>query len=304
MNKNKSKNPKIIVILGPTAAGKSSLGIELAKDYNGEIVSADSRQVYKKMDLGTGKVTPAEQETIPHFLLDVASPKDRFDVVEFQKLATKRLHEIHDRDHLPFLVGGSPFYIYSIVEGWQFPPVKPKPKLRQKLRKKTAAELFEMLEKLDPDQAAEEDPHNKRRLIRKIEIAKELGSVPDLKNDPQFESLLIGLKFSREKLSERIAERLEKRFTEGMIDEVKNLHDQEGVSWEKLEKFGLEYRWIARYLQDKIDKEKMKERLQKDIEHFSKRQMTWFKKDDRIHWINSKEEAAKLLEKFVNKNSL
>jgi len=304
MNKNKSKKPKIIVILGPTAAGKSSLGIELAKDYNGEIVSADSRQVYKKMDLGTGKVTIEEQKIVPHFLLDVASPKDRFDVVEFQKLATKRLHEIDDRAHLPFLVGGSPFYIYSIVEGWQFPPVKPKPKLRKKLRKKTAAELFEMLEKLDPEQAAEEDPHNKRRLIRKIEIAKELGSVPDLKNDPQFDSLLIGLKFSREDLSERIAERLEKRFKEGMIEEVKNLHDQDGVSWEKLEKFGLEYRWIARYLQEKISKEEMKERLQKDIEHFSKRQMTWFKKDDRIHWVNSKNEASKLLEKFINKNSL
>src|SRR6056297_1076931 len=153
MNKKNSNQPKIIVILGPTAAGKSSLGIDLAKEYEGEIVSADSRQVYKKMDLGTGKVTPEEQEIVPHFLLDVVSPKKRFNVVEFQELATKRLNEIHHRDHLPFLVGGSPFYIYSIVEGWQFPPVKPKPKLRQKLRKKTAAELFEMLEKLDPDQA-------------------------------------------------------------------------------------------------------------------------------------------------------
>lgn len=292
--------PKLIAIVGPTAVGKSSLGIKLAKQFDGEIVSADSRQVYKKMNLGTGKVTLEEQKEVPHFLLNVVSPKEQFNVVKFQKLAVQRMQEIIQRNKIPFFVGGSPYHIYSVVEGWQFPPVKPKPELREKLRQKSASELYKMLQELDPEQAEEEDPHNKRRLIRKIEIAKELGHVPDLKKKPLFNSLLIGLKMPRKKIKERIKERLEKRFNKGMIEEVKNLHEKEGVSWKRLEDFGLEYRWIARYLQDKIKKQKMKEKLQKDIEHFARRQMTWFKKDDRIHWAKSDQQAKQLVENFIN----
>lgn len=289
---------KLVVILGPTATGKTSLSIKLAKRFNGEVVSADSRQVYKKMDLGTGKITEEEKQGIPHYLLDVVSPKEKFNVAQYQELAFEAIDDIQKRNKLPFLVGGSPFYIYSAVEGWQFPGVKPKPKLRSKLEEKSTKTLFKVLKKMDPDRAEEIDENNKRRIIRSIEIAEELGEVPDLKKNPRYDCLLLGLKEPREELRKLISERLDKRFKEGMVEEVKNLHE-DGVSWGRLENFGLEYRWIARYLQNKISKEEMKESLQKDIEHFAKRQMTWFKKDDRIHWINNKEEAGNLIEQFL-----
>jgi len=290
--------PKLIVILGPTAAGKTNLSIKLAKEFDGEVVSADSRQVYKKMDLGTGKVTDEEAQGIPHHLIDVVDPKEDFNVVQFQELAYEAIDKITDRDKLPFLVGGSAFYLYSIVDGYVFPGVPPKPDLREKLQEKSADELYQKLKKLDSDRAEELEKNNKRRVIRSIEIAKELGEVPDLENKPRYNCLLLGIKHPQEQLKKRIAERLEKRFEKGMIKEVKDLHE-EGVSWQKLDNFGLEYRWIVRYLQGEIDKEEMKESLQKDIEHFAKRQMTWFKKDDRIHWVNNKEEAEKIIQDFL-----
>jgi len=290
--------PKLIGITGPTAAGKTSLSIKLAKQFNGEVVSADSRQVYKQMDLGTGKVTEEEARGIPHHLIDVVDPQEEFNVVQFQELAYKAIDEILDKNKLPFLVGGSPFYFYSIVDGYVFPGVAPKPDLREKLQEKSAETLYKKLKELDPERAEELEKNNKRRVIRSIEIAQELGEVPDLENKPRYDCLLLGVKHSREKLKERIAERLEKRFDEGMIEEVKELHE-EGVSWQQLDDFGLEYRWIARYLQNEVNKEEMKESLQKDIEQFSKRQMTWFKKDDRIHWVNDSKEAKKLITKFI-----
>ncbi|MEF8847244.1 MAG: tRNA (adenosine(37)-N6)-dimethylallyltransferase MiaA [Candidatus Paceibacterota bacterium] len=294
-----NKKPKIIVILGPTAAGKTSLSIKLAKELNGEVVSADSRQVYKDMDLGTGKVTEEEAQGIPHHLIDVVEPEEDFNVVQFQELAYDAIDKILNKNKLPFLVGGSPFYLYSIIDGYVFPGVAPKPELREKLQEKPADELYEKLKKLDPERAEELEKNNKRRVIRSIEIAQELGEVPDLENNPRYNCLLLGIKHSREVLKKRIAKRLEKRFDKCMIQEVKDLHKQ-GVSWEQLEEFGLEYRWIARFLQDKVTKEEMKESLQKDIEQFAKRQMTWFKKDDRIHWVENKQEAEELAKNFLN----
>jgi len=291
---------KLIVILGPTSAGKTSLSIKLAEKFNGEVVSADSRQVYKGMNLGTGKVTEEEMNGIPHHLLNVVSPKEEFNVVQYQELAFKAIEGIQERDKLPFLVGGSPFYIYAVVEGWKFPGVPPKPKLREKLEKKSKESLFKILKKMDPERAREIDKNNKRRIIRSIEIAEELGEVPDLKKEPRYDSLLLGIKTEREKLEKLISERLERRFNKGMIQEVKKLHEN-GVTWEKLEEFGLEYRWIARFLQKKIPKKEMKQSLRKDIEHFAKRQMTWFKKDDRIHWIEDQNNAEQIIRDFLNK---
>lgn len=297
--KTMSKKPKIITILGPTAAGKTSLSIKLAKEFNGEVVSADSRQVYKGMDLGTGKVTKEEAQGVPHHLIDVIEPQEDFNVVKFQELAYEAIDEILEKNKLPFFVGGSSFYLYSIIDGYVFPGVPPKPDLRKKLQGKPVDEVYEKLKELDPNRAEELEKNNKRRVIRSIEIAQELGEVPDLENKPRYDCLLLGVKHSRERLKELIAERLEKRFEKGMVQEVKDLHEQ-GVSWEQLEEFGLEYRWIARYLQDKVDKEEMKDSLQTDIEQFAKRQMTWFKKDDRINWVDNKEEAEKLTENFLN----
>ena len=296
--KNHFPKAKLVVILGPTAAGKSQLAVSLAKKFRGEIISADSRQVYRGMDIGTGKITPAEAQGIPHHLLDVASPRRRFDVVRYQKKALRAIKNIQSRHHLPFLVGGSPFYLYSIIEGWQFPKVGSLPSLRRKLSRKSLKELQELLKSLDPDYFEKVEKANPRRLIRAIEIATQLGRVPPRQSQPLFDSLVIGLRRPWQQLKERIAKRLQKRFRQGMIEEVARLH-QQGISWKKLEDFGLEYRWISYYLQGKLTKKEMEEELQKEIERFAKRQMTWFKKDPRIHWVENEKEAEALIKAFL-----
>ncbi|PIR02259.1 MAG: tRNA (adenosine(37)-N6)-dimethylallyltransferase MiaA [Candidatus Nealsonbacteria bacterium CG_4_9_14_0_2_um_filter_37_38] len=304
-----SPRPKLIIILGPTASGKSELAVKLALRFNSEqlkkkfgingveIISADSRQVYKGMNIGTGKITKKEMRGIPHHLLDVASPKKKFTVVRYQKLAIKAANKILRKKKIPLLVGGSPFYIYSVTEGWLFPKLKPDWKLRKKLEKKSASELFKILKKLDEKRAKTIETKNKRRLIRAIEICKKLGKVPQIKKTPQFDCLLIGIKKSPQELKILINNRLLKRFNKGMVGEVKNLR-KSGLSWKRLEEFGLEYRWIARFLQKKISYSEMVKILQKDIEKFSKRQITWFKSDKRIHWIKNQKDAENLIKKF------
>jgi len=304
-----SPRPKLIIILGPTASGKSELAVKLALRFNSEqlkkkfgingveIISADSRQVYKGMNIGTGKITKKEMRGIPHHLLDVASPKKKFTVVRYQKLAIKAANKILRKKKIPLLVGGSPFYIYSVTEGWLFPKLKPDWKLRKKLEKKSASELFKILKKLDEKRAKTIETKNKRRLIRAIEICKRLGKVPQIKKTPQFDCLLIGIKKSPQELKILINNRLLKRFNKGMVGEVKNLR-KSGLSWKRLEEFGLEYRWIARFLQKKISYSEMVKILQKDIEKFSKRQITWFKSDKRIHWIKNQKDAENLIKKF------
>ena len=289
---------KLVVVLGPTAAGKSDLAVELAKIFHGEIVSADSRQVYQGMDIGTGKITSLEMKNIPHYLLDVVSPKKQFDVVTYQKKATQAIREILKRKKLPFLVGGSPFYLDAIIKGWQFSRAKADPILRKTLSQKSLTELLVILETLDPDYFQKVEKDNSRRIIRAIEIASQLGRVPPREENPLFRTLIIGLKFPLPTLKERIHQRLERRFRQGMIQEVENLHHQ-GLSWQRLEEFGLEYKWISYYCQKKITKEEMEEKLQKDIEKFAKRQLTWFKKDPGIHWVQGLEEAQRLIQGFL-----
>ena len=290
---------KLIAIIGPTSAGKSSLAVFLAGKFKGEIVSADSRQIYKGMDIGTGKIRKNEMRGVPHHLLDIASPKKRFTVFQYKLLAEKTIEKIAKKGKIPFLAGGSPFYVYSVVEGWNFPELKPDWKLRKELEKKEVSELFSILKKLSPKRAKEIDRKNKRRLARAIEIAKAKGKVPPLKSDPKFDCLVIGIKIEPEQLKKRIKARLLKRLKQGMVSEVKSLK-KSGLSWKRLEEFGLEYRWLGRYLQKKISYGEMEERLQKDIEKFAKRQMTWFKRDKKIHWIENRKEAEKAIAGFLN----
>ncbi|MBI4993536.1 tRNA (adenosine(37)-N6)-dimethylallyltransferase MiaA [Candidatus Wolfebacteria bacterium] len=296
MNVNTSikKKQKILVILGQTASGKSDLAVKLAQKFNGEIISADSRQVYKGLNIGSGKITKKEMAGIPHYLLDVASPKRIFTASQYQKLAKKTLKKIIKRGKLPIICGGTGLYINSLLYDYKFPEVAPQPKLRKKLEKLTTENLFKKLQELDQRRAQNIDRYNRRRLIRALEIVlmtklpvQTLATTCDSNNKiSSYNALRIGIKKSPEELKKLIKKRLLKRIKQGMIKEVKDLHYKNGLSWKRLDNLGLEYRYISRYLQGLITKKEMIEILEKEIHRYAKRQMTWFKRDKDIIWQN------------------
>jgi len=294
------KRPKILVILGPTASGKSDLAVKLAQKFNGEVISADSRQVYKGMNLGSGKITKKEMKGIKHYLLDVASPKRQFSVSQFQKKAKEAIEKILKKGKLPIICGGSWFWIKVLIEDWQLPEVKPDFKLRKKLQKKSEKELFSLLKKIAPQRAKEIDKENKVRLIRSLEVALNLLEFPKIKKRKSFEVLKIGIDLPFEKLKKKILIRLKKRFKKGMVKEVKKLKES-GLSWKKIESFGLEYRWIALYLQKRIDFREMEEKLFKDILRFARKQINLFKKDKEVVWVKNWQEAEKVVKKWLSK---
>jgi tRNA dimethylallyltransferase len=291
---------KLVVILGPTSSGKTSLSLHLARKFNGEIISADSRQVYKGMDIGTGKVTKAEQKLVPHHLLDVASPKKQFSVAEYKPLALKAIEKIQAKNKIPFLVGGTPFYIYATIDDLQIPEVAPNAKLRNMLRNKSTAQLFAMLKKLDPRRAKNIDQHNPHRLIRAIEIVKATGKpVPLLRPAPYNpHPLILGVHKDLNQLYKLIDLRLEKRLKLGLVAEVKKLVKQK-ISHRRLQEMGLEYRFVSLYLQGHLTYEEMVVQLKSAIHKFAKRQMTWFKTDSRIKWIKNQKQTEKLVRTYV-----
>lgn len=287
---------KVLVILGPTAVGKSDLAVKLAKKHNGEVISADSRQVYTGLDIGTGKITEKEMGGVRHHLLDIANPKKKYSVVRFVEDASNAITDISARGKLPIICGGTGFYIQALVDGIILPDVPPNPVLRKKLEKKSLKALITLLKKLDPDRLKNIDQKNIRRIIRSIEIATVLGKVPKLKKSPvKYDPVFIGLKMSPEKLRERIATRLDKRLEIGMVKEAKKLHSK-GLTWKRMDELGLEYRYLALYLQKKITLEEMKNKLSTEIWHYARRQMTWFKRDTRIKWV---EAGSKELRSFL-----
>ncbi|MEK7669342.1 MAG: tRNA (adenosine(37)-N6)-dimethylallyltransferase MiaA [Patescibacteria group bacterium] len=290
----KNKKTKIIVIVGPTSSGKSDIAVALAKKFKGEIISADSRQVYKGLDIGTGKITKKEMRGVPHHLLDVCSPKKRFTASDFNKLAQKAIKEIIARKKIPIICGGTGFYIDALLGDKQIPEVPPNPKLRKILEKKTVEELFKILKKLDLVRASNIDVKNPRRLVRAIEICEAIGKVPKLQIQNskseirnKFKIIKIGIKISNEELKKRINKRIDKWFKMGLLKEVKNLH-KNGLSWKRMGEIGLEYKIVASYLQNKISKEEMILRMQTETYQYAKRQMTWFKRDKNIVWIPPK----------------
>ncbi len=283
----KKSLPKIIAIVGPTASGKSDLAVEVAKIFDGEVISADSRQVYKGLDIGTGKITKREMRGVPHHLLDVVSPKKVFNVSDFKHLGDMAIKDIQSRGKTPILCGGTGFYIDAVTQNILIPEVAPNEVLREKLYKLPADKVYTILLKLDPRRAKEIDPNNKVRVVRAIEIAKALGKVPVTVAKPLYDTLYIGTHIDMEVLKDRIAKRLTKRIKMGMIDEAKNLH-KKGISWKRMHQLGLEYRYLALYLQKKISKEEMVTRLNFEILHYAKRQMTWFKRNKSIKWIDPK----------------
>ncbi len=315
----------IPVIVGPTASGKSDYAIRLAHEINGEIISADSRQVYRGMDIGTGKVPrdlplttyhsqpsltiPSNQQRrsgseklsavgcklyvsgeIRHHLLDVASPKRTYTVTHFLRDARATIADIERRGKVPIICGGTNFWIEALVFDTEFPEVKPDPALRRELGKLTAPELFTLLSEKDPGRAGTIDRHNKVRLVRALEIIATLGKVPrngimneetGIKQEKIERFRFIGIDPPKDVLHEHIEKRLKERLEKGMIEEVKRLHEQEGLSWKRLEAFGLEYRWCARFLQGKITREEMEASLLKDSKYYAKRQMTSLRRLER-----------------------
>jgi len=293
------KKPKLLVILGPTASGKTSLSIELAKKFNGEVISADSRQIYKGLDIGTGKVTKKEMRGIPHHLLDVSSPKKIFDVAKFKKLSDKALKDIYKKDKLPIVCGGTGLYIDAIVKNINFPDIPQNWKLREKLEKKTSESLFSELKKLDPKRAKTIDSKNKRRLVRALEIIKSTKkAVGELKEEKKYDLLYLGIKREGKELEKLILKRLKARIKQGMIKEAEREY-KKGLSYKRMESLGLEYKYLALFLQKKITKEEMIKELNIKIRQYAKRQMTWFKRNKQIHWVKSLSEAEKLTKKFL-----
>lgn len=276
--------PKILVIVGPTSIGKSDLAVHLAKKFNGEVVSADSRQVYKGLDIGTGKITPAEMCGIPHHLVDIVSPKKKFSVSEYQKIATDKINNILERGKLPIICGGTGFYIQAVVDGIDLPEIEADQKLRKRLEKMSLSELQKKLQSLDPKRLKKIDQKNKVRLIRAIEIAEKLGKVPQIKKNIKYKAIIIGLYADREILDQKIRERLKKRLRRGLVKEVYDLH-KNGLSWKRLEELGLEYRYISLFLRGIISRSQMLLELENKNIQYARRQMTWFKKDKRINWF-------------------
>ncbi|GCE48026.1 tRNA dimethylallyltransferase [Thermosporothrix hazakensis] len=303
--------PQLIVVLGPTASGKSSLGINLAQTFRGEIVSADSRQVYRGLDIGTAKVTPEEQRLVPHHLLDVADPREIYTVAQFKQAAMEAIDGIIHRGLVPFLVGGSPHYIQAVVDNLDIPQVEPQPALRAELEQRPLPELLAQLEELDPQSATTIDRNNPRRIIRALEVCLITGkpfSAQRRLADPRYHSLLLGIHWPREILYQRIDERVDIRMQQGMVDEVRKLL-AEGVPAERLDAMGLEYRFISRLLQGQFtDQAEMVQRLKYAIHDFTRRQLTWFRKEKRIVWIEGgtdvEQQARTIVSDFLKQRQI
>lgn len=315
----------LLIIVGPTASGKSDLAVDIAlalkhDGHEAEIISADSRQVYRGLDIGTGKITTKEMRGIPHHLLDVADPKKQFTVAQYVRLGRKAIAEIYNKGRLPIIVGGTGFYIQALIGDITLPNIPADQSLRKKLSTKTASQLLSMLKKLDTDtwkRISENNSDNKnaRRILRAIEISlwkknnragRVSGIEPPLSTTyshadsvsskihsaetscaaGQYNTYFVGIKMSIEEIRTRIHTRLLKRLDpkNSMITEARRLH-KNGLSWKRMDALGLEYRFLAELLQKKTTKEQFIEKLATAIGQYAKRQITWFKRDERIHWI-------------------
>ncbi len=290
---------KVLVIVGPTASGKSALGVSLAQKFGGEIISADSRQVYKGLNIGTGKITKKEMRGIPHHLLDVTDAKKKFSAGDYVRLARKAYASVLQKTAIAIVVGGTGFYIDSFLGRIEVPDVEPNAKLRALLRKKTVTQLFALLKKRDPKRAKMMDTpserNNKVRLIRALEIAHSTDPVQKKDIGSPFDALWIGINPKFATLEKNISTRLASRMKSGMIAEAKRLH-KAGLSYKRMEELGLEYRSLAHYLQGAITKAEMQAALQRDIRRYAKKQLAYWKRNGEIKWFDPK---SKQIERTV-----
>lgn len=298
--------PDLIVILGPTASGKSTLGITLAQRFHGEIISADLRQVYRGLDIGTAKVTLAEKALVPHHLLDIVEPDEVYSVSQFQQAASMAIADILQRGHQPFLVGGSPHYIQTVVDHFDIPTVPPQLDLRAQLEVRPLSELLEQLAELDPQCVASIDRKNPRRIIRALEVCLVTGKPFSQQrgvSQSLYRCVLLGIHWPREILYQRIDSRIDERVQQGLVQEVQRQLVL-GLSHERLDALGLEYRFVSRWLRGEFTSEaEMVQRLKYASHDFARRQLSWFRRDQRIVWLNGDtellEQATQTVQAFL-----
>lgn len=292
----------LIVILGPTASGKTSLSVALAKEYNGGIISADSRQVYRGLDIGTSKIQVHEKSGIEHFLIDIVDPQEEFSLAMYQKKAFCAIEKIYQQKKIPFLVGGTGLYIDAVVENYSIPKIPPNQKLRAKLEKMSLAELQKKLSNIDKESAIDLD--NPRRIIRAIEIMMTTGkSIKEFqkKEAPKYRVLKIGINWPREELYKRSDQVIDTMIQRGLIDEVQDLL-KNGVTHQRLYALGLEYRMVLLFLQKKYLFDEMIEALKNKTHAYIRRQLIWFRRDKNIIWLepkNALNDARTLVENFL-----
>lgn len=299
--KNRNNLPKLAVIVGPTASGKTALSLKLAKKFKGEIISADSRAIYKKLDIGTAKPTQAERKTVPHYLINLVEPDEILTLSQYKDLAIEKIKKISAKQRLPFLVGGTALYIFAVADNWQIPEVPANKKLRAKLEKQSAEKLYFQLLQKDPEAKNFVDPKNKRRTIRALEViaaTKKPFSAQRKKGPTFFDPLFIGLEKNQTELRKNIVSRTKKMFQTGLVKEVSKIL-KKGYSPKLPALSGIHYKEIISYLQKKISLPEATALINKNDEQLVRRQMTWFKKDRRIKWVKSFTQATKLMKKFL-----
>lgn len=286
---------KVIIIAGPTGSGKSSLAIQLAKKVNGEIISCDSMQIYRNMDIGTAKVTEKEKSGVVHHMIDIISPKENFSVQDFQKQCKKLIREIHDRGNLPILAGGTGLYINSILYDYDFSQVKPHPEFRKKLEAAyeiDPIQLLEKLNKIDKNLYSSLNIKDKKKIIRALEVYEFSGKTisVDSKINQDYEFFLFVLNDKREKLYEKINQRVDLMLNNGLINEVDSLLSN-GLNENHQSMKAIGYREVILYLQNKIDYQTMVDTLKQNTRKYAKRQLTWFRKNKNAIWLDKSESS-------------
>jgi tRNA dimethylallyltransferase len=293
---------RLVAVVGPTGVGKSRLALYLAQALDGEIVSADSRQLYRYMDIGTAKPTPQELSLIPHHLIDIVSPDEDFSLAQFQQLAFKAIEDINQRNKLPLLVGGSGLYVWSVLEGWQIPAVAPDPELRRRLEAEAdrgGEELYQELAHFDPAAAQKIDPRNVRRIIRALEVHHRAEAPISRMQDrkaPSFNSVIIGLTADRVELYQRIDHRVDDMIEQGLVDEVKQLLER-GYDAGLPALSGIGYKQIIQFLKGELTLEAAVQRIKFESHRLVRHQYSWFRpKDDRIGWFDiDRDKEAEIL---------
>jgi tRNA dimethylallyltransferase len=287
------KNP-LLILVGPTAVGKTALSLRLARRFNGEIVSADSRLFYRGLDIGTAKPTAAERTAVPHHFIDICAPNETLTLAEYQEQAYATIEAIHRRGRLPILVGGTGQYVLAVVEGWGIPRVPPRRQLRRALQQLGGSELHRWLRHLDPDKGAEIHPHNVRRVIRALEVTLVSGrpiSHLQRKKPPPYAICWLGLHREREELYARIDARVDRMMAAGLLAEVKSLQAA-GYGRRLPSMSGLGYRQLLDYLAGKLTLAEAVERIKFETHRFARQQNTWFRRDDeRITWFDMREDG-------------